>query len=337
MKNKRLILTIGVVIAVALIATMVILLVKNTTPEEQGKDPDFLINSSIQESNLEISEFETEEQLDNSLPLYYIEDITNVSVVEEFIDTLGFEYERNKAVVENHFTWGDEDTEAFFNYSTEDNILDIMIREDIRSVVKLTRDNAETVVNSYLNSLGLEYEYKLNKMVPSGEDTILYLSRMLEGYPIETPNTYGATDHLMFSERGNLVYAQLLFAKFTNKLNYNVPLIDVDDLMKVINEEEYPKEIRVDDVDFIEGSENVETSYIEGEFSSEVVDIIDTVSDCNPMDISIVYYYPRQTGIYLLPAYKLNCVSTATYEETEYSISSIVYTNAVSPEYISSE
>ena len=76
---------------------------------------------------------------------------------------------------------------------------------------------------------------------------------------------------------------------------------------------------------------------MEGEYSDATSTVIESVQDCNPTDISLVYYYPEATGVYILPAYKLTCLSTAIYEGTEYSVPAIVYTNAVSPEYISAE
>jgi hypothetical protein len=339
MKNKKLILIIIGIIAIAIITVVALLLKKDTTSQEgEIKVPDSLLDSTLEQSDdLQISEMEKTPDLSASAPLYYAEEITNVSQVEEFIDNLGYSYERNKAVTDNYYTWGDENSDAIFGYSTGDNILDVNIRTEIKALTQLNKDNAESVVTSYLNSLGLDYDYHLSKMVASEEYYTIYLNRMLGDYPIETGNQYGYTDYLLFSSDGQLKYAQLLFVKFTNKLNYNVPLIDTDDLLSVINEAEYPKQIRVDDLDFIQSSEAEETTYMEGPYDDTTETVIATVNDCTPTDISLVYYYPKQTGIYILPTYKLSCISTATYEDSEYSVSSIVYTNAVSPEYISSE
>ncbi len=339
MKNKRLIyIIIGIVATIIVVLTLLLVNKERTKDKEETKTPDFLLDTTLQKSeDLEISEMKKTPDISESAPLYYIEDTTNVSQVEEFIDNLGYNYERNKAVVENHFTWGDESSDAFFSYSTENNILDISIRAEVKSVTKLNRDNAENIMNSYLNSLGLDYEYHLAKIASTSESYTIYLNRMLGDYPIETSNQYGYTDYLLFSSDGKLEYAQLLFAKFTNKLNYNVPLINTEDLLDVINESEYPKQIRVDDLDFIQSAETEGNTYMEGPFDDTTETVIATVKDCAPTDISLVYFYPKQTGIYILPTYKLSCISTATYENSEYSVSSIVYTNAVSPEYVSSE
>lgn len=327
------------IIATAIVVTVLLLVNKEKVQDkEETKTPDFLLDTTLQNSeDLEISEMKKTPDISSSAPLYYVEDTTNVSQVEGLIDNLGYSYERNKAIVENHFTWGDENSDAFFSYSTENNILDVNIRTEIKSVTKLNRDNAEKIMNSYLNSLGLDYEYHLVKIVSTSESYTIYLSRMLGDYPIETENQYGYTDYLLFSSDGKLEYAQLLFAKFTNRLNYNVPLIDIEDLLAVINESEYPKQIRVDDLDFIQSTETEETTYMEGPYDNTTETVIDTVKDCTPTDISLVYFYPKQTGIYILPTYKLSCISTAIYENSEYSVSSIVYTNAVSPEYVSSK
>lgn len=327
------------IIATAIVVIVLLLVNKEKVQDkEETKTPDFLLDTTLQNSgDLEISEMKKTPDISSSAPLYYVEDTTNVSQVEGLIDNLGYSYERNKAIVENHFTWGDENSDAFFSYSTENNILDVNIRTEIKSVTKLNRDNTEEIMNSYLNSLGLDYEYHLVKIVSTSESYTIYLSRMFGDYPIETGNQYGYTDYLLFSSDGKLEYAQLLFAKFTNRLNYNVPLIDVEDLLAVINESEYPKQIRVDDLDFIQSTETEETTYMEGPYDNTTETVIDTVKDCTPTDISLVYFYPKQTGIYILPTYKLSCISTAIYENSEYSVSSIVYTNAVSPEYVSSK
>jgi hypothetical protein len=340
MNKKKWILVVGGVITVITI-TIVILALKTSIQEENEiVKPDFLLEPSIEQGeDLTILEMGDIPRLSSSSAIYYAEDITNVSAVENLIDNLGFSYKRNKAIVDNHFSWGDEDSTAYFNYFTETNILSLNIKKSIKAVLPLTRDNAEEIVNRYLNGIGLDHEYKMIKIENEEDCTHIYLSRILGGYPVETNNQYGATDYLMFSDRGELIYAELLFAKFTNQFNYNIPLIDTKDLLSLINEPEYPKEIRVDDVDFLDDTvlKPVGAYQMEGEYSDATSTVIESVQDCNPTDISLVYYYPEATGVYILPTYKLTCLSTAIYEGTEYSVPAIVYTNAVSPEYISAE
>jgi len=340
MKNKKLILILVGIIVIGLIVLMVIILKDNDTEGGEIKTPDFLLETSIQQKDdLIISKMEDIPRLSPSSSIYYVEDITNVSAVEKFINNLGFDYKRNKAVVENHFSWGDEDSTAYFNYFTETNVLSINIRQSVKAVIPLTRDNAEEIVNRYLNGAGLDYEYKMLKIESLENSTNVYLSRMLGEYSIEMNNQYGATDSLIFSERGELIYAELLFAKFTNKMDYKIPLIDTRDLLTVINDAKYPKEIRVDDVNFLDEEvvELKEPSQIEGEYGDTASMVIGTVQDCNPTEISLIYYYSGTRGGYILPTYKLTCISKATYEGIEYFIPSVVYTNAISPEYISAE
>lgn len=337
MKNKKLILIIGGIAIIATVAIAVIFLTKgDSLIEEPKKTPDFLLETSIGENDFQVTDTRDLDNLDSSASIYFTEDITNVSTVEKLIDTMGFNFERNKSTVETHFSWGDENSDAYFNYFPETNILKINVRTSIKAVINLTRDNAEEVVNRYLNSLGLNYEYEMIKMETTTDTNTVYMSRMLDGYPVETSNRYGATDYLMFSDHGELMYAELLFAKFTNEFNYDVPLIDTEDLLTVINDAGYPKEIRVDDVDFINTTVPT-TTYIEGEYSDSVSTVLETVKDCNPTDISLIYYYPQEVGVYVLPTYKINCISAVTYKDSEYSVPSVVYTNAVSPEYISAE
>ena len=340
MNKKKWMLIVGGIVAIIIITIIIITL--KTSIEEKGEivKPDFLLETSIQQKDdLTISKMEDIPELSPASPIYYAEDITNVAAVEELIDNLGFSYKRNKAIVDNHFSWGDENSTAYFNYFTETNTLSINIRESIKAVTPLTRDNAEEIINRYLNGIGLDYEYKMIKIENEEDYTHIYLSRILGEYPIETDNQYGATDYLMFSDRGELVYAELLFAKFTNKLNYNIPLIGTADLLSLINEPEYPKEIRVDDVGFLDDTvlKPMGILQIEGEYSDSTSTVIESVQNCNPTDISLVYYYPEAVGVYVLPTYKLTCISTVNHEEIEYSVPSVVYTNAVSPEYISAE
>ena len=111
---------------------------------------------------------------------------------------------------------------------------------------------------------------------------------------------------------------------------YKLPVIDVNYLSSVINEDVYPKEI-ISDLSGI--YETLDLPYL----SDEWVNIENSLNNCEVVGGEIIYLYSDASQNYLLPVYKLESFCEVTYEDSEYSVPATVYTNAVSPEYISAE
>lgn len=335
-KRQKILIIAGVAIVVIAIGIiLVIVLTKHNEEETKGETPDFLVETPVNtDSELSVSENSDLKEDTTSASMYYAEQLTNISAVESFISKLGFNLDNNDTGTGDHFSWGSSEKGVIFNYSTADNVLEFNITKTSSKTSSIDINDIESDINKYLKNLGLSYDYSVIKLSNSNGETTVYLSRMIGDYPLETMDIYGATDTLTFSEDGDLIYGKLLFAKLTNKQNYILPLITLDDLWTNINDEEYPKEMRIDELSFLDSTAE-STGYEEGEYQDSYDTVSSTIKDCSPDSVSLVYMYPGYVDSYVLPTYKLVCISSATYNNTEYSVSTTVYTNAVSPDYIS--
>ena len=322
MKKMTLIIIVGV--GIVLILVGVFFLLKNTT-EKKAQYPEETIEiESIGTSDEEII-LDDEKIFSSGDYQYYNVEATNVSV-PTFISKLNIKLIREETGVENVKRWV-KDT-SYVSYDLTSNYLQFEFSTPIPSTSDLT--SSKGVSDWIYENLKLELACKIDNVFQSGSFQYVYANILLEDTTVDFK---GRDDKFslffILNSRGDIKSGGLLLLDIA-KEKYMLPLIDYNYLQSVINEEIYPKEIFSD---FGSISDTLELSYISNDWEK----IEESLDNCNVTEGKVIYYYSDNEQRYLLPVYKLQSFCEVTYQEEIYIVPSTIYTNAVSPEYISAE
>lgn len=228
------------------------------------------------------------------------------------------------------YHWAKSPKQIVYNLSA--NILTVT-GSDLLLVDDLTNVNSQTFSELFKKYFGLDFLFEVfqNEQRDSGE-TVYYAKRYIdESGMIEIGSFLNQTDYIAV-EGGKIVYAKLLLAEFMNT-NKILPLISRAQLEEFVNQIDYPKDF-YPKMDVLNGDPIFEAiEYVDSEYKK----LLSSINNCQSEEIQVVYLYKNMSQKYLTPAYKLNVLCSAEYEEKQYSIPGVMYVNAIRPELISTE
>lgn len=228
------------------------------------------------------------------------------------------------------YDWTKSPKQIVYNLSA--NILTVT-GSDLLLVDDLTNVNSQTFSELFKKYFGLDFLFEVfqNEQRDSGE-TVYYAKRYIdESGMIEIGSFLNQTDYIAV-EGGKIVYAKLLLAEFMNT-NKILPLISRAQLEEFVNQIDYPKDF-YPKMDVLNGDPIFEAiEYVDSEYKK----LLNSINNCQSEEIQVVYLYKNMSQKYLTPAYKLNVLCSAEYEEKQYSIPGVMYVNAIRPELISTE
>jgi len=321
MKKRTLIIIVGVGI-VMILAGIFFLLRKN---KKENQYPEEIIEmDSIGTTDEEIV-LDNETIFSSGDYEYYKVEATNVSI-PTFMSNLGIKLIREETGIDNVKRW--VKGTSYVSYDLTNNYLQFEFNTPIPSTSDLT--SSRGISDWIYENLKLNLACKIDNILQSDSSQYVYANILLEDTIIDFK---GRDDKFslffILNPQGDIKGGGILLLNII-KEKYVLPLVDYSYLQSVINEEIYPKEVFPD---FGSISDTLELSYM----SDDWEDIEESLNNCRVTEGEMVYYYSNNEQEYLLPAYKLESFCEITYQEELYTVPATIYTNAVSPEYISAE
>ena len=330
MKNKKLVTIILIILFLLLVGLGIYFLLKPKTeniPSQTVSRTEISLGNS--ELEIDIStDFVIEETKTDILK---ISEKIHTDLVEQMIESNNIQVDLISQTEGISYMWCDEDMERCIIYDVLKDLISFSFEEnplamkyDISSI-----NDAKEAWNTAIKDLGFDqFEYfNTNIQRDNGEFTIT-ANRSHMDIPFENVSNTSYTDMLRFNDKGFLLSGKLLIVDYTKEGNN--PIVSLDNLKDIINQDIYPKQYIVDRDNISLGldsdSADIDLGYPEDIFN---------LDNCNSTSAEIVYIFKtRNTSDYITPAYKIGCSSEISYEGSIYNVPVYVYANAISPEYV---
>ncbi len=322
LKNKKVVL-IAFLLFIVVIGLVLFFLLREEETTEYPEKPVLLNNIGTSDIGIE---FEKEIELDSeNYPLYETKSI-NTSI-QTFMSSIGIDYAREETLDDNQEKWSAENSFVSFDKTTS--YLQFSFESPVNSSSDLTTSSG---ISSWMEEhFGMEKEYEIVNMESQDNgDTYVYADMKLGDIKLEFKGRDDKSSlFLILNDSGDILGGAILLLEFAES-KYTVPVIDAEELSLYINNELYPKDI-VPDFSGIYNS--IGLSYL----SNDWIEIKENLDNCSIISGEIIYLYADDSQKYVLPVYKLESVCEVTYNTEIYSVPSVVYTNAVDPDYVSTE
>ncbi len=279
------------------------------------------------ETKIELKSLEEDESID-----YKLWEISNKVSLEEInlmISQVNPQLELTEQEEGEYYYWTD-DKEGTFQYSLLRNYLLFNLEEGISwNEVELTASSFSLFAGRYFDK---PWDYKFNSKVPYPDgSTVYYANRKLpNGLLLETADLYNETDYLTLKD-GKIVSGKILLTEFIDTGKY-VPTLGFEELSKYINLSEYPKSIHLNPGK-IATILSIEDEYL----NDEILELQREITDCRATGSKMVYLYKSFSQELLTPVFKLGLECTVEYQNTEYSVPSTAYVNAIEPNYVTTQ
>ena len=246
--------------------------------------------------------------------------------IQTFMSKLGIDLKKQDVQSEYLSLWSTG--ESYVSFDSSNNYLQFSLEDPIAVRYDLTNNIG---IEKWMKDIfEVDQKYEILESYDNGESQYIYGNILLENIKVEFKGRDDKATILLILDNWGYLKGGSIVLFGTIEEEYSLPSIDIETLSSVINDAIYPKEVFPD----VSGLyDSIDLPYI----SQEWRDIENSADSCEIVDGEIVYLYSDSFQSYLLPVYKLDAFCEVYYEEESYSVPAIVYTNAVSPEYISSE
>jgi hypothetical protein len=324
--NKKKLIIIPLIL-IFLIGVTVLLFIYFSPKEENEYPTEPIIQESLiggDNTRIDVKSLEEDEPVD-----YKLWEISNKISLEEInlmISQVNPSLELTQQDEGVYYYWTDNKGSSF-QYSLLRNQLVFTLEEGISwNEVELTGDSFSLFVRRYFDK---GWEYRLNSKVvyPDGS-TIYYANRKLpDGLLLETSDLYNETDYLTL-QNGKIVSGRILLTEFIDTEKY-VPVLNFKELSKYINLSDYPKSLY-----FNQGKLATILSIEDEYLNDEILELQKEITDCRATGNKTVYLYKSFSQELLTPVFKLDLECSLEYQNSEYSVPSVAYVNAIDPNYV---
>lgn len=270
--------------------------------------------------DVDISSMEIEPD-QKDVPVYFVEPKIHISQVEELISKLSLSLERKDIVRDSYVQWSDGSNS--FTYDSIQDTVSFQLTEGI----PLER-NEEAFSTFFSRYFDLEYDFTLiNEKKNLDGGVTYYASRNLGDIHIQFGANYEYSDILKFNKEGDLESGILLLAEI-EEYDFYLPIVGEKELREIVNIERYPKEHFVDTSVLMD---MLNIDYLDDSWT----EIEESVSDCTGGSSELIFLYKNSNQGYLLPVFKIFSTCKVVKSNSEYSVPTTFYVNAVNPSYVS--
>jgi hypothetical protein len=307
------------ILLIILIISLVLYGVLNTTKNREFPREPFTLKD-FGKSELEVEISSDIDTLSEVASVYTISPMFYKTSIENMLIDLNLNLQEAPISNSEYVEW-----EGAGNRFTYDLISNIFTFELSRAISLGSEEKAfENIFQEYFDR---NYSFTIGQTDVSSDDLVsLYAKRIVEGVPIERGYGYEYSDILRFDSRGYVKSGSLLLSEIEQE-PVSVPLITIDELVKYVNLEGYPKESYVYASQLID---SLGLFYLDPRWE----EIHSSAQNCNSNTLDLIYLYKSVDQNYLYPTYKVSATCEVEFEDVYYSVPAVFYLNAIDPEYV---
>ena len=253
-------------------------------------------------------------------PVYTIKNTFYEKKIKNMIDESGLNLTKSDMSDINYIEWEGDGNR--FTYNSISNTFTFELAEPIYLG---SEDQAFKEV--FLKYFEKDYEFNISKReVVNSNLTNYYSRRIVSDIPLERGYGYEYSDILRFDKSGDVSGGSLLLADIEIQ-ETNLPIMSTFNLIKYVNQDDYPKESYVYASQIID---TVDISYLDPRWQ----EIHESASNCTSNNIELIYLYKSVNQEFLYPSFKVSATCEVLFEEDSYFVPAIFYLNAIDPEYV---